>query len=521
MEGLAGKVVLLWGWRRALVAFAAGAVAVLAQAPYDFPAACFLSFPILVWLLDGAAGDEAWGLPGRLARSFAVGWWFGFGYFIAGLWWVGNALLVDAENFAWAVPLAVAGLPALLAVFYGIATAVSRLFWTDGLGRIAALAFGFGLAEWLRNFVLTGFPWNAIGAAAMPTPLMMQSSAVIGVAGMNAAAVFVFAAPALLASRGRVWPGLAAALALVALHLGFGYHRLAAADQASATRVLSVRIVQPAIDQSQKWNPQIRTEILETHLRLTQAPPEAGSQPALVLWPETAFPYLLTERSDALAAIGAALGPSGRLMLGAVRGEGEPSAQRYYNSVALIDTEGQIVDAADKVHLVPFGEYLPFEETLARIGLTKIVETPISFSAGATRRIIEVQDGVRALPLICYEVIFPSLAAADAANADIIVNVTNDAWFGDTPGPLQHFRQAQLLAVQTGLPLVRAANNGVSGAVDPFGRVIDALALDVRAHVDIGVPIVRAETAPVGDPRLNGLVTVLFFGLLAGGFRVR
>jgi apolipoprotein N-acyltransferase len=156
MGRLAGSIILLSGWKRTLVAMLAGAVAVLGQAPYDFPAACFVAFPILVWLLDGSAAAMRPGL-GLLKPSFLTGYWFGFGYFLAGLWWIGGAVLVEADAFAWALPFAVLGIPLVLAVFYGIACAISRLVWSDGLGRIFALAFGFGVAEWLRSLSSPAF----------------------------------------------------------------------------------------------------------------------------------------------------------------------------------------------------------------------------------------------------------------------------------------------------------------------------------------------------------------------------
>ena len=215
MERLAGRVILLWGWRRALAAFLAGAFAALAQPPFDFLAACFVSFPVLVWLIDGAAHQPGEGLARRALRPFLIGWWFGFGYFLAGLWWTGAALLVEAELFAWALPFAVLGLPALLAAFYGLAVLLARLAWSDGAARIAALAAGFAAAEWLRGVVLTGFPWNAIGQAAMPVPLMMQSVGVVSMVGINALAVFVFSAPALFAARRGRASVLAVALAAV------------------------------------------------------------------------------------------------------------------------------------------------------------------------------------------------------------------------------------------------------------------------------------------------------------------
>ena len=519
MERLAGRIILLWGWRRAMVAFLAGAVAVLIQAPYDFFAAGFVAFPVLVWLLDGATADSAARRLKRLWPAFATGWWFGFGYFLAGLWWIGSAVLVEADSFAWALPLAVLGIPAVLALFYGFATAVARLFWSDGIGRIAALAFGFGLAEWLRSFLFTGFPWNPVGLGAMPIPLLMQSVVLTGVTGMNVLSVFVFAMPALLAARPHRRAGVVLAALLMAAHVGYGYFRLHFVPEASTGTTLSARIVQPAIDLSEKWDDSVRDRIFATTLELSARPPEAGKPaPQLILWPETSVPFLFTDRPDALAAIGAMLADGQMLMVGAVRAEaggGTADGSRYYNSVVAIDDKGEIVNAVDKVHLVPFGEYLPFSDLLSRVGVDQLVAGPMNFVAGSGRHPIVAPGGVRALPFICYEIIFPELVAEDAASSDVIVNVTNDAWFGDTPGPYQHFRQAQIRAVENGLPVLRAANTGISGVIDSRGRVVDALAMNVRGAVDVQLAL------PVRDKNVflsywfNGFVIIFAAGLLA------
>ena len=528
MKGLAGRIILLWGWRRFLAAFMAGALAVLTQAPYDFFAAGFVSFPVLVWLIDGATADSPSRLLGRLSPAFAVGWWFGFGYFVAGLWWVGGALLVEAESFAWALPLAVLALPAAMAVFWGLAAALARLLWSGGLGRIAALAAAFGIAEWLRAVAFTGFPWNPIGFAAMPVPLLMQSVSVVGVTGMNALAVFVFSVPALLADRRGLRPGLAIAALLVAAHVGFGLYRLALADAGAAGgRELSVRIVQPDILQTEKWEGSVRDRIFKAILDLSSAPAKAaGFKPDLILWPETSVPFLFTERPDGLAAIGESLADGQLLLAGAVRqegAEGTNAGARYYNSVVAVDDKGEIVDAVDKVHLVPFGEYLPFEDDLAEIGIEKIVPFPMSFSAGAKRHPLIVDGSLRAVPFVCYEIIFPDLVDRDTAEADVVVNVTNDAWFGDTPGPYQHFRQAQVRAVETGLPLIRAANTGISGVVDSHGRIVDALAMNVSGVIDVTL---RLSQDTLGQSlrqarRLIGPVILLLLVVFAFSVRVR
>jgi len=512
MERLAGRIILLWGWRRLAVAFAAGALLVLTQAPYDFFAAGFVAFPVLVWLLDGLTGEATTNPLKRLRPAFAVGWCFGFGYFLAGLWWIGGAVLVEADSFAWALPFAVLGIPVVLAFFFGFATAVARIFWTDGLSRIAALAFGFGLAEWLRSFLLTGFPWNPVGLAAMPTPLLMQSVSVTSVTGMNALAVFVFALPALVAAKRGRRAGLVLALVLVAAHVAFGYVRLNRPPEASTTK-LAVRIVQPSIDLAEKWDESVRDRVFKTTMDLSGRPPRtAAREPQLIVWPETSVPFLFTERPDALVAIGDMLKPGQMLVAGAVREERSAGAQPlHYNSVVAIDDEGAIVDAVDKVHLVPFGEYLPFAGFAARLGIEQLVAGPMNFVPGGQRHPIVLPGGVEGAPFICYEIIFPELIQGDVTSSRLIVNLTNDAWFGETPGPYQHFRQAQVRAVENGVPVLRAANNGVSGAIDARGRVLDALALNVRDSLDVEVDVPQTVEAIVPQRQLLGLGIVAFF----------
>ncbi len=476
---------------------------------------------MLVWLLDGASPAAGSGFPRRLQPAFAIGWWFGFGYFLAGLWWIGGALLVEAESFAWALPFAVLGVPIILAFFYAFATALAHLLWTEGIGRIAALAFAFGLSEWLRTFLFTGLPWNAIGYAAMPVPLLMQSVSVVGLVGMSALAVFAFSMPALLAGRRDRRLGLALAALICVLHVGFGAYRLAQPGQVQES--LTLRIVQPSIAMTQKWDSHEQEDIFATLMRLSAAPPAAGRPaPRLILWPETSVPFLFTDRPDALAAIGAMLSEGQMLLAGAVRAEdGTPQRPRAdYNSVLAIDDGGEIVAAVDKVHLVPFGEYLPLADALDRLGLKQIVAGPMNFSPGAARQAIRLPNGLTAVPFICYEIIFPQLVAVDVTSANIIVNVTNDAWFGNTPGPYQHFRQARIRAVETGLPLVRAANTGISGAVDPYGRVLDALAINTRGYFDVELPIsARSDRLSLPNTMI-GLVIVAGLGLLAIGAAV-
>jgi len=505
MQAVAARILLLWGARRAGLAILAGAIGALALPPFDIFATMFVSFTLLVWLMDGATGNAETGRAG-LSSSFWTGWLFGFGYFVCGLWWLGNALLLEADEFAWAIPLAVLGLPAVLAIFYGLATLLARLVWSDGVGRIAALAAAFGLMEWLRSFIATGFPWNAIGYAAMPVPLMMQSSHVLGILAVTPLAVFVFSAPALLGTRRGVWIGMPLALALLGAHLGYGAYRLFIEPAPSGDKTVTVRLVQPSIDQSQKLENTDRIGIFEKHLALTAAAPEKGKpKPDIIVWPETSVPFILTENPDALVRIGDVLQEGQVLLTGAVRAEERGAGQPplYYNSVYMIDDKGQILGASDKIHLTPFGEYVPFEDILRQFGIEELISLPGGFTAAARRTPLQLPSGLGLYPLICYEAIFPAEIAPDLGGASMILNVTNDAWFGATPGPYQHFLQARLRAVETGAPLIRAANNGISAVIDASGRIIEGLSLNTVGAVDATISVNSASFRTSYNRNLN------------------
>ena len=509
MRRLAERIVLLDGWRRALTALLAGAVAALGLAPVNLIAAGFIAFPLLVWLLDGAAGNPARGFLRRLMPAFRIGWLFGFGYFVAGLWWLGAAMLNDGDAFLWAIPLAVLILPAILALYFGLAAAFARAFWSDGSGRIFALAGSFALAEFARSRLFTGFSWNELGILAAPVPLLMQSVSVVGLHGLTLGAVLVFAAPALLVHGGRRWVALGTAVVLSLLHVGFGAYRLQTSETSFVDGV-ELRVVQPNILQSQKWDEAEAERIFDRLVTLSPAPPTpaavsptAAAAPAaeppmrsLVIWPESAFPFLLTDRPDAIARLAEVLQPGETLIAGAARMEavaGEPT--RYYNSIYVIDDNGEIVDARDKLHLVPFGEYLPFQSFLEGLGISQLAQLPGGFSAGAERRSVPLSGAPAFLPLICYEIIFQDEIDRDAAGAPgFIVNVTNDAWYGRTPGPYQHLRHSEITAVALGLPLVRSANTGISVVNDSYGRVVDGLALGSAGTVVSRLPAAIAST---------------------------
>jgi len=494
LDAIASRVVVLWGWRRLALALVAGAVSALAMPPFDAFPVLFLTFPVFVWLIDGTLGRSRI----RAAVSAAlIGWCFGFGYFLAGLWWVGQAFLVDAAVFGWMLPFAVAALPGGLALFTALGAFLARLLWSSGPRRIFAFALGIVLSELARGHVLTGFPWNTYGYALTVTPMMMQSAAVFGVYGLTAFAAFIFASPAALSGGGGRTSRIAMpvlGLAVLGGLAAFGALRLSQAGD-DMVENLNLRIVQPAIVQSEKWKPENRNRIFTEYLTLsdTAASPEATGVASidLLIWPESALPFVFDSEPAALPAIAALLPPGTTLIAGMQRLErdaAEPEGYRIFNSVMTIDDTGQITDVYDKAWLVPFGEFLPFQSLLESWGLQQLTQVIGGFAAGPGPKTMSAPGAPDFLPLVCYEIIFPGAFASLDGRPGWILNVTNDAWFGDSPGPWQHLRQARLRAVEEGLPVVRAANTGMSAVIDPYGRIVRRLGLNVRGVIDSGLP---------------------------------
>ncbi len=514
---LAHRIVLAWGWQRAAVAFTAGAVSTLALPPFDIWPVMFLTFPVLVWLIDGSTS-------GRLGGAFAAaaaGWFFGFGYFLAGLYWIGHAFLVDAKTFGWLLPVAVTALPAGLAMFFALGCGFARLIWLRGPLRILSLAVALTAAEWLRGHVLTGFPWNTIGYALTGPLVLAQSAALIGLWGLTFIAVALFASPAVLADEKhdvrRPWLPLTASLVLLAVLAGYGAWRLARTPTQFVDHV-RLRIMQPNLPQDEKFNYSSKQQVMSRYLSLSDratGPEATGMRDVThLIWPESAFPFFLTREADALAQIAALLPKGSVLITGAARfaDTAPASGGRAYNSVYVIDHDGTVLSVYDKVHLVPFGEYLPFQNLLEKAGFLQLTKVRGGFLPGDRHRSYEVPGAPRFLPLICYEIIFPGQAVPAGERPAWMLNVTNDAWFGISTGPYQHFRQAQIRAIEEGLPLVRAANNGISAVVDPAGRIIRSLPLGTEGVLDAPLPrqIAPPLYSRIGDGAAGLLIGAIF-----------
>jgi apolipoprotein N-acyltransferase len=486
----------LFGWRANLTAFGLGLLAALALPPIYVLPALLVAFPGLLALMDGAprARVAAW-----------RGFWFGFGLNLIGLYWITEAILVEAARFWWFVPLAVPGLAAILALFIGAATGVAR-FARPGWPRAVALAGAWVLGDLARQFVATGFPWNPLGSVwefpGRSGDIFIQLAAYVGVHGLTLLTVALALTPAL----GRRW--MLGGAAVLAAWAALGIVRLQ--QPMPPAPGVTVVLVQGDVAEGQKWNRALLVSIFQRYLRLTrEGVARAGGGQAVVVWPETASPALLQQDAVARQLIMTASGGNPALV-GSIRYD---RAGRPRNSLFALVGTGTIAGIYDKWHLVPFGEFQP---GWLRIGI-QIVPGG-GFARGSGPRTLHVPGLPPVGPLICYEAIYSGEMTDEADRPDWLVNITNDAWFGNSTGPRQHLAAARLRAVEEGLPLLRAANTGISAAFDARGHELTRLGLGLTGTLELPLPpaLPRTFFARYGllIPGLAAVVALLT-GLLA------
>ena len=510
LAALAGWVSATSGWRRAACAAALGALAATALPPVHALPLLVVSFTGLVWLIH--ASRSPW-------RAALAGWCFGFGHFIAAIYWIGTALLTDPSRFGWLVVPAVLGLSAGFALFPALAAFVARLPTLPVAGRALALAVTWTAAEWLRGTILGGFPMNLMGTVWAPSLGMIQGATIAGVYGLSFVTVLAAGAPAALAPRAgerpdrRPWLLPAAAFGLLAAIWIGGHVRLALAPDQEPTEI-HLRLVQANIEQTLKWKEGERAAALARHVQLSHRPGFEGRD--VVIWPEAAATFYVDESAPVRAFVAQAAPPGGHLITGAprrTRSAGRTIA--FWNSLHALTPGGVIAASYDKHHLVPFGEYVPLREI---IPLRVLTYGARGHTSGPGPRTLEVPGLPPFSPLICYEAIFPGAVVARALPEDRpawLLNITNDAWFGHTAGPYQHFQAARFRAVEEGMPLVRAANTGISAVVDSYGRVVGRLGLGEAGVLDAPLPPALEGRTPMA--RMGGwtLAILLLLGAAA------
>jgi apolipoprotein N-acyltransferase len=449
-----------------------GGFAAFAFAPTYFVLALFISFPALLFLISKSESYK---------QTFFIGWSFGFGFFLHGLYWISYALLVDKNLFGWLVPFAVTLIPATLAIYIGVAAMVVHRIRKNPLRLMLCFTSSWVLIEILRTFLFTGFPWLALGYALGGWLPMIQSASLFGVFGLSALILLVSASPFLLltrAHRREFFAYMCVCIFLSVSNLTYGIWKL----QTNKTNFYpqKIRIVQPNIRQDLKWDKNYRYANLQKLISLSKS----KTNPTYIIWPESALTFSI-ESQKVKELITPIIPTNSFLLTGAINYR--TSLNKIYVSLLAINSDGILKASYDKKHLVPFGEYIPFKDIIP--GIYKLTHGLMDFSKGsAEQNIISSINGPSFRTLICYEAFFPSEILEKTQNPDFLLNIINDAWYRDSSGAFQHLVMAQFRSIENGLPMVRSANTGISAIFDPQGRTVKKLPLNKEGFLESFLP---------------------------------
>jgi apolipoprotein N-acyltransferase len=457
-----------------ILAFILGLLLTTSLAPVFFTPA-LISFGVLAYLFRKTESYK---------DAFLIGYFFGFGFYLSGLYWISIGVSVYASEFWWAIPISLFILPAFLSIYtalFGIFAyaATKRNFY---ILSYTAIWVAF---EYTRGYLFTGFPWNLIGYAFSFSDIIIQFASVVGTYGLSCLAVFSFAIFCYLFEKSylKFFIYLIITLSIWSVVLWEGY--VSIKSHHTLKSPIRIRIVQPSIMQSDKWSIEKFWDNFAAHNDLSLKNTDLF-RPDIIIWPEAAVTiqptYLqvynalksITSHSDSILITG---GVTDNL------GNPKRSRDKIYASIYAIDQSGQFIFDYHKSHLVPFGEYVPFQEFLP---IKKLTPGIIPYTPGDPGFIVYLDElNLRIRPLLCYEIIFPNEVRMSNRKVDIILNLTNDAYYGVSSGPYQHFYMARMRAVENGLPLIRAANNGISAMFDPQGRIVAMTNLNDITNLDI------------------------------------
>lgn len=485
-----------------IASFTLGIICAFIYQPFGIFIIGWLVFPLILLISDYARGKK---------HAFFIGWWFGFGNYIAGIYWISISMLVEADKFAWMMPFAIFGVSGFLAIFTGLVFLLLYLSKSKLHIKILSFALLWLVFEYVRGHILTGFPWNLLAHSWSNLVSFLQIASYIGVYGVSFLSALIFAFPYVfikgVGTKTR-WLGLGIPVILFASILIYGNLRLSSAKEEFWPSI-KVRIVQASIPLVGSRDFGVREKILYKYLGMSGMDNQDITH---IIWPESAIPFAIEDKNSPVLQIIKNIVPkNGFLLSGYDRAifstNGE--LEEIYNSMIAINDNGNILESYDKHHLVPFGEYVPLRKILP---IDTIVEGTIDISKGVGIRTLSLANFPRFSPLICYEAIFPNKVADKNNYPQLLINFTNDAWFGNSSGPYQHLANIAIRAIEQGVPIIRSANNGISAVIDPYGRIIASTKLNAVVNFDQFIPKPLNERSFYS---IYGDITLLVLGILS------
>ena len=484
------------GWSGRFIGMALGAVAVLGQAPFHFWPVTLICLAILLARLQWASGQLR-----HIRSGFGAGFWFAFGYFMAGTYWIGSAFIARGPEFIPVMPPMIIGLGVLLSVFWGAAGAVFAKLRPIGVSAVVLFTALFFLAEFARGHVFGGFPWNLPGYIFEGGGAISQLASLVGVYGLTFCVFVVSGLFNLVIFSQKKFIPLAASLLILGGAFAFGSFRLNNATL-SYVEDVTLRLVQVRFDQKDKFDPYKSVDIVNDFLSWSVAP--GIEDVSHIIWPEGAVNGLAIENEALMNAMGRELSVMTQTppvwLLNSLRNEQRPHPKTgkviddYYNSSVAVKFNADGVPAIaafnDKKRLVPFGEFIPGGKWMEMQNVPVISTSLLSISASEVKHNAQFPGLPYLSPQICYEIIFSGFTPhpKNEPRPEWILNQSNDAWYGNSFGPLQHSNMATYRAIEEGLPVVRSAANGVTGVIDPYGRYTNSLGPKMTNVLDLKLP---------------------------------
>lgn len=461
-----------------ILCFALGLLSAFALPPLSWPILFMIGFGGFVVLLTSATTYK---------QCFNAAWFWALGFHLAGLYWISASLFIDIARYGWVLPFSLLALPSYLALIFGGVCSLVHNLRAKPLLHLVVLSIILTICEHNRGWLMGGFPWNMFGYIWADTLPIIQSVSVVGILGLT------FLTLLAAATFGLLFKPLdkSSLIAISCVGILFSCIALWGTQRLETTPVtyhdnVNLRLVQPSIEQKERKTHDQRIMALAKIVGLSKQPSEKPI--THIIWPETASPFFLNEDADARAVLKHIVPKGGAILTGSPSRIVENGVQKYFNSLVVMNDKGAIIGGYDKSHLVPFGEFVPLRNILQTVPVAVDVIGTADFTPGAGAKTLRAPNLPSFSTMICYEAIFSGRIVDEHDRPAFLLQVTNDAWFGDTSGPYQHLAMARVRAIEEGIPLIRVANSGVSAVVDPLGRIVTSLELNKRGIIDSGLP---------------------------------
>ena len=465
-----------------------GGLAVLSFQPFNFFFLNFLSLPLLFYLIVYVKkkSKSVYRKKPFLKNLFILGTSYGFGFFFFGIYWIANSLTFD-DSFKYLIPFSLILVPLFLSLFFSLPILLIGNFCEKNISSIFLISLTFSLSDFIRSKIFTGFPWNIWSYSFSWSIESLQILHIIGIFSLNVFIITIFFLPSIFFMKNKSkYFFISFFVILIFSNYFYGSYKINSMQQTDNSKKINFKIVSAGMNLSDF------KDDLEVASKLIKYSDPEKKKKTIFVWPEGIFlNENFHQKSDVKNLFTRAFSENHLIILGANTVKITSLGQKYFNSMIVVDKNLKFISQYDKKKLVPFGEFLPFEKFLNYIGLKKITPGYSSFSKGTGGALINIKfesQTINILPLICYEIIFPNLIEK-YSKYNFIINISEDAWFGKSIGPHQHFAKAVFRSIESGVYTVRSANKGISAFISPQGKILKNLQPNEIGNIELSVPI--------------------------------